>query len=145
MRAPGIALLSGCAFVAIMLLVMYWHPLAAIDQIVSSHVMVLRSDMADNAMFLLTSMADARVLIITDVAIVALLIAARHRRLALASASVFIGCALSVQLIKLFVQRARPTPTLYEGISAFRFSQRPRGQLCRNDCRIALADDVSAA
>lgn len=99
----------------------FWEPLSAIDHAISQSIQGLRGDRLDVIMIVVTSMADTHVLVVADVLIVALLIATGHRRLALASGFLLLGCAGIVQSIKWLLQRSRPMAELYDGVSAFSF------------------------
>jgi len=120
-KTIGLAVTSALVFSAIALLVEFWAPLGTMDGAISQWTQGLRSNLLDAIMIVATSMADARVLVITDVLIVLLIFATAHRRLALASAFLLVGCAGLVQGIKWLTYRSRPIADLYGGLSAFSF------------------------
>jgi len=125
-RSPGllaritlaVAAASGVLILAVLILL---DPeLSRADAALSGWVGAQKSELATQAMLAVTMLADWRVLFPLAVILLAYLALVRQGRLAAVMASVFAATLAFVPVVKLLMQRARPTE-LYNGAEAFSF------------------------
>lgn len=125
-RSPGLlaevtlAVAAASGLIILGVLILLDPELSRADAALSGWVGAQRSDLATQAMLSVTMLADWRVLFPLAVILLIYLALVREGRLAVVLASAFAATLAFVPLVKMLMQRARPTQ-LYEGAEAFSF------------------------
>lgn len=125
-RSPGmlvqitLAVAAASGLVILGLLILFDPELSRADAALSGWFGAQRSELATQVMLAVTMLADWRVLFPLAVIMLAYLALVGQRRLAVVLASAFAATLAFVPLIKMLMQRARPTQ-LYDGAEAFSF------------------------
>lgn len=115
-----VALLAAFGFAALLLNLLLEPELTAADHAISNFVQSLRNGPADAAMVAVTMMGDGLVLTALAVTLVVTLAIWGHWRIGAALGAAILSATVFVPLIKLILQRPRPTD-LYAGAEAFSF------------------------
>ncbi len=125
-RSPGLlieitlAVAAASGLIILGVLILLDPELSRADAAVSGWVGAQSSDLATQVMLAVTMLADWRVLFPLAVILLAYLALVRQGRLAAVVASAFAATLAFVPVVKLLMQRARPTQ-LYDGAEAFSF------------------------
>lgn len=125
-RSPGLlaeitlAVAAASGLIILGVLILFDPELSLADAALSGWVGAQRSELATQVMLAVTMLADWRVLFPLAVIILAYLALVRQGRLAAVLASAFAGTLAFVPVVKMLMQRARPTQ-LYDGAEAFSF------------------------
>lgn len=125
-RSPGLlaeitlAVAAASGVIILGVLILLDPELSRADAALAGWVEAQRSELATEVMLGVTMLADWRVLFPLAVIMLAYLAVVREGRLAVVLASAFAATLTFVPLVKLLVQRSRPTQ-LYNGAEAFSF------------------------
>lgn len=125
-RSPGLlaeitlAVAAASGLIILGVLILFDPELSLADAALSGWVGAQRSELATQVMLAVTMLADWRVLFPLAAIILAYLALVRQGRLAAVLASAFAATLAFVPVVKMLMQRARPTQ-LYDGAEAFSF------------------------